>query len=114
MLTKIRNKILQKNPDNIRKKSSTRIDFDNRYPDDPKLDGKRLGAGNISDMEAYLDNVVANVLKEHTSNVWEKYLTEIRPYITYEDEPLLTCESVKRHLDDFIPKVSEKDFQLEI
>lgn len=113
---KIQNKILQKNTDNTVKKRRDPIDFDNSYPNVPRLDGKRLGAGSIPDMEAYLDNCLEDLLKEHNTPRAQKYLTEIRPYITYEDEPVLTGKmSVSRkHLDDILPKLSEKDFQLGI
>lgn len=116
MLNKIRNKILPKNPDNAGKKRNARIDFDNSFPDVPRLDGKRMGAGSIPDMEVYLDNCLENLLKEHNTPRAQKYLTEIRPYMTYEDEPVLNGEMsvAKMHLDKYFPKISEEDFQLEI
>lgn len=116
LLNKIRNKILPQNPDNTVKKRNARIDFDNSYPDVPRLDGKRLGAESIPDMDAYLDNCVENLLKEHNNPRAQKYLTEIRPYITYEDEPGLIGEMLvsNGYLDDIFPKLSEEDFQLEI
>ncbi len=116
MLNKIRNKILPKNPDNTVKKRNARVDFDNSFPDVPRLEGKRLGAGSIPDMEAYLDNCLENLLKEHNTPRAQKYLTEIRPYITYEDEPGLTgrMSVAKMYLDNYFPKLSEEDFQLEI
>lgn len=100
-----------KNKGNIADKKSIPVKFDNSNPYKATLNGQRLGIGESYDVDA----IVNQLIKQHNNPSAQRYLNEIRQYITYEDEHVLNCELAKRHLDKILPEFfSEEDAQLEI
>lgn len=96
---------------NISEKKSLPVKFDNSNPYKATLNGEKLRPEKLFDVDA----VVNQLIRQHNNPRAQTYLNEIRPYITYEDEPVLNCWSAKRYLDKIFPEFfSEEDFQLEI
>lgn len=91
-------------------KRSAHVKFDNSNPYEPTLNGERLEVGKLYDV----DVVVNQLIRQHNTSRAQRYLNEIRQYITYEDGHTLNSKSAKLYLDDLFPKFSEEDFQLEI
>lgn len=99
-----------KNKGNIADKKSIPVKFDNSNPYKATLNGERLGAGKSYDV----DVVINQLIRQHNTPIAQRYLNEIRQYITYEDEYTLNSELAKVYLDNFFPQLSEKDFQLQV
>ncbi len=103
--------MFKKNKNHIADKRGGYVKFDNSNPYKATVNGERLGAGKPYDVDA----VVNELIRRHNNHMAQRYINEIRQYITYEDEHVLNCELAKRHLDKILPEFfSEEDVQLEI
>lgn len=102
--------MFKKHTDRITDKKSAHVKFDNSNPYKATVNGERLRTENSCDVDA----LVNQLMKQHNNPKAQRYLSEIRQYITYEDEEILTCELANIYLDDFFQELSEKDFQLQL
>lgn len=102
--------MFKKHTDRITDKKSAHVKFDNSNPYKATVNGERLRTENSCDVDA----LVNQLMKQHNNPKAQRYLSEIRQYITYEDEHTLTCWPSEKYLDEIFPKYSEEDVQLEI
>ncbi len=103
--------MFRKNTDRIADTRSAHVKFDNSNPYKATVNGERLRTENSCDV----DVLVNQLMKQHNNPKAQRYLSEIRQYITYEDEHALTCWGTERYLDEILPKFySEENIQLKI